>query len=102
MDQLPAFPGNPAEPVMGGLLIEVFVACMSVTSFIPPSRPFTHTNLASYRLYGITTLQTFIYFQKYTNDRTFLKSLVATVWYVMNSFPPCAHALLPQSWKPVR
>ncbi|KAI0788093.1 hypothetical protein C8Q74DRAFT_1195996 [Fomes fomentarius] len=61
MDQLPAFPGNPAEPVMGGLLIEVFVACI---------------------LYGITTLQTFIYFQKYTNDRTFLKSLVATVWVI--------------------
>ncbi|KAI0709801.1 hypothetical protein C8Q76DRAFT_798588 [Earliella scabrosa] len=50
---------NSAVPVMGGLLIEVFVACI---------------------LYGITTLQTFIYFQKYPTDRTFLKSLVATVW----------------------
>ncbi|PIL32178.1 hypothetical protein GSI_05423 [Ganoderma sinense ZZ0214-1] len=50
---------NPAVPVMGGLLIEVFVACI---------------------LYGITTLQTLIYYQKYPNDRPFLKSLVATVW----------------------
>ncbi|KAI1786764.1 hypothetical protein LXA43DRAFT_754538 [Ganoderma leucocontextum] len=50
---------NPAVPVMGGLLIEVFVACI---------------------LYGITTLQTLIYYQKYPNDRPFLKFLVATVW----------------------
>ncbi|KAI0706747.1 hypothetical protein C8T65DRAFT_651860 [Cerioporus squamosus] len=50
---------NPAVPVMGGLLVEVFVACI---------------------LYGITTLQTLIYFQKYPSDRTFLKLLVGTVW----------------------
>ncbi|KAI0636150.1 hypothetical protein C8Q77DRAFT_1155857 [Trametes polyzona] len=50
---------NPAEPVIGGLLIELCFA------FI---------------LYGITTLQTFIYFQKYTEDRLSLKLLVATVW----------------------
>ncbi|KAI0648834.1 hypothetical protein C8Q79DRAFT_903326 [Trametes meyenii] len=50
---------NPAEPVIGGLLIEVFFA------FI---------------LYGITTLQAFMYFQKYTSDRPTLKALVAAVW----------------------
>ncbi|EIW57835.1 uncharacterized protein TRAVEDRAFT_72794 [Trametes versicolor FP-101664 SS1] len=50
---------NPAEPVIGGLLIELCFA------FI---------------LYGITTLQTFMYFQKYTDDRPSLKTLVATVW----------------------
>ncbi|EJF56506.1 hypothetical protein BD309DRAFT_277690 [Dichomitus squalens] len=52
---------NIAVPVMGGLLIEVFVACI---------------------LYGITTLQTLIYYQKYANDRPFLKYLVATVWFL--------------------
>ncbi|KAI9056806.1 hypothetical protein FKP32DRAFT_1681968 [Trametes sanguinea] len=50
---------NPAEPVIGGLLIELFFA------FI---------------LYGITTLQTFIYFQRYTEDGITLKALVAAVW----------------------
>ncbi|RPD54308.1 hypothetical protein L226DRAFT_280860 [Lentinus tigrinus ALCF2SS1-7] len=50
---------NPAVPIVGGLLIEVFVACI---------------------LYGITTLQTFIYYQKYPKDRMFLKLLVGTVW----------------------
>ncbi|KAH9848429.1 hypothetical protein C2E23DRAFT_434798 [Lenzites betulinus] len=50
---------NPAVPFIGGLLIEIFVACM---------------------LYGITTLQSFIYFQKYPNDATSLKLLVGTVW----------------------
>ncbi|KAI0749917.1 hypothetical protein C8Q80DRAFT_1102387 [Daedaleopsis nitida] len=50
---------NLAVPVMGGLLIEVFIACI---------------------LYGITTLQTFIYYQKYPGDRTILKALVGTVW----------------------
>ncbi|OJT13895.1 hypothetical protein TRAPUB_9564 [Trametes pubescens] len=47
---------NPAEPVIGGLLIELCFA------FI---------------LYGITTLQTFMYFQKYTDDRLSLKTLVS-------------------------
>ncbi|KAI0353799.1 hypothetical protein OH77DRAFT_1522330 [Trametes cingulata] len=50
---------NPAEPVIGGLLIELFFA------FI---------------LYGITTLQTFMYFQKYSGDSRTLKILVAAVW----------------------
>ncbi|KAI0364765.1 hypothetical protein BV20DRAFT_974067 [Pilatotrama ljubarskyi] len=50
---------NPAEPVIGGLLIEVFFA------FI---------------LYGITTLQTFMYFQKYSGDNSTIKALVAAVW----------------------
>ncbi|KAI0636157.1 hypothetical protein C8Q77DRAFT_625182 [Trametes polyzona] len=50
---------NPAVPFIGGLLIEVFIACM---------------------LYGITTLQSFIYFQKYPNDAISLKCLVGAVW----------------------
>ncbi|TFK86701.1 hypothetical protein K466DRAFT_600104 [Polyporus arcularius HHB13444] len=52
---------NLAVPVMGGLLVEIFVACI---------------------LYGITTLQTLIYYQKYPRDRTFLKLLVGTVWFL--------------------
>ncbi|RPD74668.1 hypothetical protein L226DRAFT_560784 [Lentinus tigrinus ALCF2SS1-7] len=50
---------NPAESFFGGLLIEVFIACI---------------------LYGITTLQTFIYFQKYQGDTRFLKLFVGGVW----------------------
>ncbi|TFK91565.1 hypothetical protein K466DRAFT_582693 [Polyporus arcularius HHB13444] len=50
---------NPAEGVMGGLLITIFVASI---------------------LYGMTTLQTFIYSQKYTKDGTFLRLLVGVVW----------------------
>ncbi|KAI0760876.1 hypothetical protein BD413DRAFT_253167 [Trametes elegans] len=50
---------NPAEPVIGALLIELCFA------FI---------------LYGLTTLQTFIYFQKYPNDTCTLKYLVGAVW----------------------
>ncbi|KAL1949775.1 hypothetical protein VTO73DRAFT_8656 [Trametes versicolor] len=50
---------NPAVPFIGGLLIEVFVACV---------------------LYGVTTLQSFIYFQKYPNDAMSLKLLVGAVW----------------------
>ncbi|KAI0833765.1 hypothetical protein BC628DRAFT_1414504 [Trametes gibbosa] len=50
---------NPAESIIGGLLIELCFAFM---------------------LYGITTLQTFIYFQKYSTDRFPLKALVAAVW----------------------
>ncbi|TFK91585.1 hypothetical protein K466DRAFT_582716 [Polyporus arcularius HHB13444] len=49
---------NPAEDVMGGLLITIFVACV---------------------LYGMTTLQTFLYSQTYTKDGRFLKFLVYTV-----------------------
>ncbi|KAJ2990785.1 hypothetical protein NUW54_g8374 [Trametes sanguinea] len=49
---------NPAVPFIGGLLIEIFVACI---------------------LYGITTLQSFMYFQKYPNDAISLKILVGTV-----------------------
>ncbi|KAI0353806.1 hypothetical protein OH77DRAFT_1522336 [Trametes cingulata] len=52
-------PDNFAVPFIGGLLIEVFVACV---------------------LYGITTLQSFMYFQKYPGDSPSLKLLVAAVW----------------------
>lgn len=31
-------------------------------------------------LYGITTLQMFIYFQNFFNDGRFLKGMVGTVW----------------------
>ncbi|RPD54871.1 hypothetical protein L226DRAFT_539322 [Lentinus tigrinus ALCF2SS1-7] len=55
---------NPAEDIMGGLLITIFIACI---------------------LYGMTTLQTFIYSQKYTKDGTSLKFLVYTVW-VLETF----------------
>lgn len=48
-----------ADNFFGGLLVEIFVACM---------------------LYGITTLQTFLYYQKYRNDTAFLKLFVAAVW----------------------
>ncbi|KAI0694314.1 hypothetical protein C8T65DRAFT_57246 [Cerioporus squamosus] len=54
-------PKNPAEDVMGGLLITIFVACI---------------------LYGMTTLQTFIYSQKSNKDGLFLKSLVYAVWFM--------------------
>ncbi|KAH9894070.1 hypothetical protein C8Q73DRAFT_501960 [Cubamyces lactineus] len=50
---------NPAQSFFGGMLIEIFIACI---------------------LYGITTLQTFIYFQKYQNDVPSLKLMVATIW----------------------
>ncbi|KAI0654675.1 hypothetical protein C8Q70DRAFT_513500 [Cubamyces menziesii] len=49
----------PAETTFGGVMIALFFA------FI---------------LYGITILQTFIYFQKYPSDRFALKALVVTVW----------------------
>ncbi|RDX44002.1 hypothetical protein OH76DRAFT_1119371 [Lentinus brumalis] len=52
---------NPAEEVMGGLFVSVFVACI---------------------LYGMTSLQSFIYFQKYPNDTRVLKYLVITVWFL--------------------
>ncbi|OJT04639.1 hypothetical protein TRAPUB_4651 [Trametes pubescens] len=50
---------NPAESFFGGMLIEICIACV---------------------LYGITTLQTFIYFQKYQNDTSSLKLMVAGIW----------------------
>ncbi|KAL7281971.1 hypothetical protein ACG7TL_003438 [Trametes sanguinea] len=50
---------NPAESFFGGMLIEIFIACI---------------------LYGITTLQSFIYFQKYQNDTPSLKLMVAAIW----------------------
>ncbi|KAI8969861.1 hypothetical protein BD414DRAFT_540883 [Trametes punicea] len=50
---------NAAEAVLGGLMIALFFA------FI---------------LYGITALQTFIYFQKYPTDTLALKAIVITVW----------------------
>ncbi|KAI0637631.1 hypothetical protein C8Q77DRAFT_1048927 [Trametes polyzona] len=46
---------NPAAAFFGGMLIEIFIACI---------------------LYGITTLQTFIYWQKYQNDAPSLKFMV--------------------------
>ncbi|KAH9936875.1 uncharacterized protein BXZ73DRAFT_100290 [Epithele typhae] len=52
---------NPAEGFFGGLLLQVFIACM---------------------LYGVTTLQTFIYFQRYPADAAFVKTIVAIVWVV--------------------
>ncbi|RPD69898.1 hypothetical protein L226DRAFT_262213 [Lentinus tigrinus ALCF2SS1-7] len=48
-----------AEAVMSGLFISVFVAGI---------------------LYGMTTLQTFLYWQAYPRDGTFLKSIVAFIW----------------------
>ncbi|PIL36485.1 hypothetical protein GSI_00174 [Ganoderma sinense ZZ0214-1] len=48
-----------AEEFFGGLFVEVFVGGI---------------------LYGITTLQTFIYFQKFPDDGRFLKYYVAAVW----------------------
>ncbi|TFK92885.1 hypothetical protein K466DRAFT_594821 [Polyporus arcularius HHB13444] len=50
---------NPAEAFFGGLLVEVFIACI---------------------LFGITTLQTFIYFQTYPNDSRLFKLFVAVTW----------------------
>ncbi|KAI0706749.1 hypothetical protein C8T65DRAFT_651869 [Cerioporus squamosus] len=50
---------NPAEEVMGGLFVSVFMACI---------------------LYGMTSLQSFIYFQKYPNDTRVLRFLVIAVW----------------------
>ncbi|KAI0788094.1 hypothetical protein C8Q74DRAFT_654254 [Fomes fomentarius] len=55
----PGLTANLAEEVMGGLLIEIFIACI---------------------LYGMTTLQAFIYSQKYPNDKPLLKFLVLAVW----------------------
>ncbi|CDO74202.1 hypothetical protein BN946_scf185043.g254 [Trametes cinnabarina] len=52
---------NPAASFFGGMLIEIFIACI---------------------LYGITTLQTFIYFQKYQNDTPSLKFMVAVIWII--------------------
>ncbi|RPD69294.1 hypothetical protein L226DRAFT_280182 [Lentinus tigrinus ALCF2SS1-7] len=51
--------GNPAEGVMGGLLVSIFFACI---------------------LYGMTTLQAFMYYQKYPNDIPLLRFLVTAVW----------------------
>ncbi|KAI0757615.1 hypothetical protein C8Q80DRAFT_1265506 [Daedaleopsis nitida] len=56
---LESFGPHPAETIMGGLLIEVFIACI---------------------LYGMTTLQSFIYYQNYTNDPPSLRYLVLVVW----------------------
>ncbi|OSD01716.1 hypothetical protein PYCCODRAFT_1501688 [Trametes coccinea BRFM310] len=64
---------NPAESFFGGMLIEIFIACISNARF---TEPFT----SSPRLYGITTLQSFIYFQKYQNDTPSLKLMVAAIW----------------------
>ncbi|KAM5535158.1 hypothetical protein V8D89_011094, partial [Ganoderma adspersum] len=50
---------NPAERFLGGLLVMVFIACI---------------------LYGITVLQSFVYFQTYQNDNTPLKCLVIWVF----------------------
>ncbi|KAI0643624.1 hypothetical protein C8Q79DRAFT_144905 [Trametes meyenii] len=50
---------NPAASFFGGMLIEIMIACV---------------------LYGITTLQSFIYFQKYHNDAPSLKFMVAAIW----------------------
>ncbi|KAH9917673.1 uncharacterized protein BXZ73DRAFT_105495 [Epithele typhae] len=49
---------TPAD-IIGGLFVEIFVACI---------------------LYGLTTLQTFIYFQTYPNDKKMLKWMVGLVW----------------------
>ncbi|KAI0723614.1 hypothetical protein C8Q76DRAFT_400692 [Earliella scabrosa] len=49
---------NPAEDFFGGLLVEIFLACI---------------------LYGMTVLQTFIYFQRYRNDLPLVKTLVAFI-----------------------
>ncbi|KAL7281915.1 hypothetical protein ACG7TL_003381 [Trametes sanguinea] len=45
--------------VIGALLIEVCLACI---------------------LYGVTTLQTFIYYQTFSDDSRFLKGVVGAVW----------------------
>ncbi|KAI0771709.1 hypothetical protein BD413DRAFT_61235 [Trametes elegans] len=47
------------DEVVGALLIEVCLACI---------------------LYGVTTLQTFMYYQTFSNDSRFLKGVVGTVW----------------------
>ena len=64
---------NPAEDFFGGLLVEIFLACMYV--FVPPE---CHSLLdcSPFSLYGMTVLQTFIYFQRYRNDLPLVKTLV--------------------------
>ncbi|KAI0637551.1 hypothetical protein C8Q77DRAFT_374311 [Trametes polyzona] len=47
------------DEMVGALLIEVCLACI---------------------LYGVTTLQMFIYYQTFSNDSRFLKGVVGTVW----------------------
>ncbi|CDO76359.1 hypothetical protein BN946_scf185011.g23 [Trametes cinnabarina] len=47
------------DDVIGALLIEVCLACI---------------------LYGVTTLQTFLYYQTFSEDSRFLKGMVGAVW----------------------
>ena len=65
---------NPAEGFLGGLLVMVFIACMYVTRIVRCFEP--RSSEAKPRLYGITVLQSFVYFQTYENDTTPLKCLV--------------------------
>lgn len=37
-----------------------------------------------YRLYGVTCMQTFVYFQRYVRDRAALKAIVGFLWYVIH------------------
>ncbi|KAH9933660.1 uncharacterized protein BXZ73DRAFT_101043 [Epithele typhae] len=71
---------TPAE-IMGGLFVEIFVACMwvLVTRWSLPS-PCGGRCAATPRLYGLTSLQAFIYYQTYPNDNKVLKWLVGIVW----------------------
>ncbi|KAM5545944.1 hypothetical protein V8D89_000070 [Ganoderma adspersum] len=55
---------NPAEGFLGALLVLSFISCI---------------------LYGITVLQTFIYFQTYPNDAKILKFLVIWVFFLETS-----------------
>ncbi|KAI9069538.1 hypothetical protein FKP32DRAFT_1586768, partial [Trametes sanguinea] len=76
---------NPAESFFGGMLIEIFIACMYVSPSLLPGLRWNGQFTAPFyvfssRLYGITTLQSFIYFQKYQNDTPSLKLMVAAIW----------------------
>ena len=75
---------NPAVGFIGGLLIEIFIACMYVQSLCYPLFDSRSSTVPS--LYGITTLQSFMYFQKYPNDALSLKLLVSL--HFLQSSPP--------------
>ena len=68
------------NPTYGALFIGVLVSsvCVSFLSLHAPTRHSFHP-----RLFGVTMLQTLVYFQQYPSDRAWRKLAVSWLWRVL-------------------
>lgn len=83
MSNLDSFSEAPPADMLGGLLIGVFIALMYVPRvflYVSANQVRLTFSLAFIRLFGVTIVQTYVYFLRCSGDPRWTKSLVVAVW----------------------